>query len=42
MVQFRDLKARNLDQFRQAGRQVIVEPARLKSGDYVPFNKVRG
>jgi branched-chain amino acid transport system substrate-binding protein len=41
LVQFRDLKSRNLDQFRQPGRQVIVQPPRLKSGDYVPFDKAR-
>ena len=40
-VQFRNLKARNMDQFRQPGRQVIVDPPRLKSGDYVPFDKAR-
>ena len=42
LVQFRDLKSRNLDQFREAGRQVIVSPPALKSGDYVPFDKARG
>jgi len=41
MVQFRDLKSRNLDQFRQPGRQVIVDTPALKSGDYVPFDRAR-
>jgi branched-chain amino acid transport system substrate-binding protein len=41
MVQYRDLKPRNADQFRQAGKQVIVDPSSLKSGDYVPFDRAR-
>jgi hypothetical protein len=40
-VQYRDLKPRNADQFRQAGKQVIVDPSSLKSGDYVPFDRAR-
>ena len=41
LVQFRDLKSRNLDQFRQAGKQVVVDPPPLKSGDFVPFATAR-
>lgn len=42
-VQFQGVKGTDLDQFRRAGRQVIVEPPALKSGTLVtPFEKARG
>src|SRR5579859_3495952 len=33
MVQFRDLKDKDVEQFRQTGKQVILYPPRFKSGD---------
>ena len=42
-AQFRDVKNKNIDQFRSAGKQVIVFPDRLKTGDLVtPFEAARG
>jgi branched-chain amino acid transport system substrate-binding protein len=41
-AQFRDVKNKNIDQFRSAGKQVIVFPDRLKTGDLVtPFEAAR-
>ena len=41
-IQFQNVKGTDLDQFRKAGRQVIVEPPALKSGTLVmPFEKAR-
>ena len=41
MAQFRGIKGKDVDQFRQPGRQVIVGPAALKTGDVIPFDKAR-
>jgi branched-chain amino acid transport system substrate-binding protein len=42
MVQFRGVVDKNIEQFRQPGRQVILEPAPLKTGDLIePFEKAR-
>jgi len=42
MAQFRGIKGKDLDQFRQPGKQVIIGPAALKTGDIVaPFDKAR-
>jgi branched-chain amino acid transport system substrate-binding protein len=41
LVQFRGLANRNLDQFRSAGKQVVIDPPTLKSGDFVPFAQGR-
>jgi len=41
MAQFRGIKGKDVDQFRQAGKQVIIGPAALKTGDVVPFDKAR-
>jgi len=42
-AQFRNVKDKNIDQFRSAGKQVIVFPDRLKTGDLVtPFEASRG
>jgi len=42
-AQFRDVKNKNIDQFRSAGKQVIVFPDRLKTGDLItPFEAARG
>ena len=40
-VQFRDVADKDLDQFRQSGKQVIVAPEMFKTGDPIPFNQVR-
>jgi branched-chain amino acid transport system substrate-binding protein len=41
-AQFRGVKDKNLDQFRSSGRQVILFPERLKTGDLVtPFEAAR-
>lgn len=42
MVQLRGLAQRNVEQFRQPGKQVIVDPPSLRSGDFVPFAEARG
>jgi branched-chain amino acid transport system substrate-binding protein len=43
MIQFRDIKDGDLQQFRQEGKQVIVEPERFRTGDLVsPLSKARG
>ncbi len=41
MAQFRGIKGKDLDQFRQAGKQVIVAPAAMKTGEVLPFDKAR-
>jgi len=41
MAQFRGIKAKDVDQFRLPGKQVIIGPAALKSGDIIPFDKAR-
>jgi branched-chain amino acid transport system substrate-binding protein len=42
MAQFRGIKGKDLDQFREAGKQVIIGPAALKTGEIVaPFDKAR-
>ena len=41
-AQFRGVKDKNIDQFRSAGKQVIVFPERLKTGDLIfPFEAAR-
>jgi branched-chain amino acid transport system substrate-binding protein len=40
-AQFRGIKGKDLDQFRQPGKQVIIGPAALKTGDVLPFDKAR-
>jgi len=41
-AQFRGIKGKDIEQFRQAGKQVIIGPAALKTGDVVaPFDKAR-
>jgi branched-chain amino acid transport system substrate-binding protein len=41
-AQFRGVKDKNVDQFRSAGKQVILFPDRLKTGDLVfPFEDAR-
>lgn len=42
-TQFRGIADKNLDQFRQPGKQVIVGPDQFKSGDLIwPFEKAHG
>ncbi len=41
-AQFRGIKDKNMDQFRQPGKQVILFPDTLKTGDLVtPFEAAR-
>src|SRR5690242_14594776 len=43
MVQFRNLQDKNVEQFRQTGKQVIVYPPQFHQGDaIVPYEKARG
>lgn len=39
MIQFRGVVNKNVDQFRQPGKLVIVEPAAFKTGDVIAFDK---
>lgn len=39
MVQFRGVVDKNVDQFRQPGKQVIVEPEAYRTGEIIPFDK---
>ena len=42
MAQFRGIQGKDIEQFRQAGKQVIIGPAALKTGDIIaPFDKAR-
>lgn len=42
MIQFRGVVDKNLDQFRQPGKQVILDPSNLKNGDVImPFEAAR-
>jgi branched-chain amino acid transport system substrate-binding protein len=41
MAQFRGIKGKDVDQFRQQGKQVIIAPAAMKTGEVVPFDKAR-
>ena len=42
IAQFRGIKGKDLEQFRQPGKQVIIGPAALKTGDVIaPFDKAR-
>ena len=41
MAQFRGIKGKDLEQFRLPGKQVIIGPASLKTGDVIPFDKAR-
>jgi branched-chain amino acid transport system substrate-binding protein len=41
MTQFRGIKDKDVEQFRQPGKQVIIGPAAMKTGEVVPFAKAR-
>jgi branched-chain amino acid transport system substrate-binding protein len=40
-VQFRGVTDKNLEQFRSAGKQVVVAPDAFKTGEVMPFGEVR-
>ncbi len=41
-IQFRGIKDKDLDQFRQPGKQVVISPEQYKTGDViVPYEKAR-
>ena len=41
-AQFRGVKDKNIEQFRTSGKQVILFPEKLKSGDLItPFEAAR-
>jgi len=40
-VQFRGIADKDLDQFRQSGKQVVVAPEAFKTGEAIPFNQAR-
>ena len=43
MIQFRGIADKNLEQWRQPGKQVVLYPSQYKTGDAVmPFEKARG
>jgi branched-chain amino acid transport system substrate-binding protein len=41
MIQFVNVADKNVDQFRGPGRQVIIAPAKLQTGNVQPFDKLR-
>jgi branched-chain amino acid transport system substrate-binding protein len=41
MVQFQGVDGSGIEQFRQAGKEVIVDPAEFKSGELIPFMDAR-
>ena len=41
MAQFRGIKGKDVDQFREQGKQVIIAPASMKTGEVLPFDKAR-
>jgi branched-chain amino acid transport system substrate-binding protein len=41
MCQFQNIQGNDLEQFRQAGKQVIVDPKPFASGPLFPFDKAR-
>jgi branched-chain amino acid transport system substrate-binding protein len=41
MCQFRNVQDNDVEQFRQAGKQVIVDPPALASGELIPFAQAR-
>ena len=41
MVQFQGVDDSGIEQFRQAGKEVVMTPEAYKSGDYVPFMDAR-
>jgi len=42
-AQFRGVTDKNMDQFREVGKQVVLYPPQYRTGDVVaPFEKARG
>ncbi|HEY6966178.1 MAG TPA: amino acid ABC transporter substrate-binding protein [Burkholderiales bacterium] len=41
MAQFRGIVGKDVDQFRKSGKQVIIGPAAMKSGEVLPFDQAR-
>ena len=41
MCQFQNIQGNDLEQFRRPGKQVVVDPAPLKSGKLLPFAEAR-
>jgi branched-chain amino acid transport system substrate-binding protein len=41
MAQFRGIAGKDVDQFRKSGKQVIIGPAAMKSGEVLPFDQAR-
>jgi branched-chain amino acid transport system substrate-binding protein len=41
MIQFRGVADKNVEQFRQAGKQVILYPSNYKNGEVIPFDKAQ-
>jgi len=41
MCQFQNVQGNDLEQFRQAGKQVVVDPPAYKSGNLIPFAQAR-
>ena len=41
MCQFQNIQGNDLEQFRRPGKQVVVDPAPLKSGKLLPFSEAR-
>ena len=39
MIQFRGITDKNMEQFRQVGKQVILYPPQYKSGEVLPFSR---
>jgi branched-chain amino acid transport system substrate-binding protein len=43
MIQFRGIKDKNLEQWREPGKQVVLYPSQYKTGEVImPFDKARG
>jgi branched-chain amino acid transport system substrate-binding protein len=41
MCQFQNIQGNDLEQFRKPGKQVVIDPAGLKSGKLLPFAEAR-
>jgi branched-chain amino acid transport system substrate-binding protein len=41
LIQFRGIKDGDLEQFRQEGKQVIIEPEQFRTGEFIPFQEAR-
>ena len=42
MIQIQNVKGNDINQFREPGKQVILDPAELKSGNLItPYNAAR-